>query len=277
MWIAGGPSSLAENSCKQASQTGLARSWSGPAIALRQFSDQHIAALAVMVVSAGVSIWAARRHPGRWIELYSRGLALLILAGWVGEYVADAVLSIWTARYSLPLQLTDAVSAVSILALLTRRPLFIELAYFWAFTATLQAVLTPDLGQAFPSVFYFTYFTYHVGAIVAASFLVFGCRLYPTSGAVWRVFAATLAFTAVSAAGDLLTGGNYMYLRNKPVHGSLLSLLGPWPWYIVAGAVVALAMLLVVAGLTRAVRALVDPGLLSEQRPIPAARGAAAG
>ena len=222
---------------------------------MRQFSDQHIAALTLMVLSAGACVWASRRHPGRWLLLFSRGLALLILAAWVGEYVADAVLGIWTVKYSLPLQLTDAVSAASVLALWTRRALLVELVYFWAFTASLQAVLTPDLAQRFPSVFYFTYFTYHVGAIVAASFLVFGCRLYPRPGAVWRVYPITLAFTAFAGAGDLLTGGNYMYLRDKPAHSSLLSVMGPWPWYIVSTAALGLAMLLALAALTQIFRA----------------------
>ena len=88
--------------------------------------------------------------------------------------------------------------------------------------------------------FYFTYFAYHVGAIVAASFLVFGLRIYPRPGAVWRVFVLTLAFTAVAGIGDLLSGGNYMYLRAKPAHSSLLNVMGPWPWYIAATAVVGL-------------------------------------
>jgi hypothetical integral membrane protein (TIGR02206 family) len=222
---------------------------------VRQFSDQHIVALAVMVLGSGACVTAARHHPGRWILPFSRGLALVILAAWVGEYVADVVLGTWTVKYSLPLQLTDAVSAVSILALWTRRQLLVELTYFWAFTASLQAVLTPDLAQSFPSVFYFTYFGYHVGAIVAASFLVFGCRLYPRAGAVWRVYGVTLAFAALAGAGDLLTGGNYMYLRQKPAHSSLLSLFGPWPLYLVGGAVLGLALMLIVAALTSAVRA----------------------
>ena len=209
---------------------------------------------------AGIA-WSvtARRWPRRWLGYASRGLAALILAGWVGEYVADVVLGTWSVKYTLPLQLTDAVSAVSILALWTRRRLLVELAYFWAFTASLQAVLTPDLGQSFPSIFYFTYFTYHVGAIVGGSLLVFGWRLYPRLGAVWRVYAATLAFAALAGAGDVITGGNYMYLRQKPAHSSLLSALGPWPWYIVGGAVVGLAMLLLVSGVTYSLERL-DPG-----------------
>jgi hypothetical integral membrane protein (TIGR02206 family) len=120
-------------------------------------------------------------------------------------------------------------------------------------SASLQATLTPDLAWNFPSVFYFTYFTYHVVAVVAGVGLVFGCGLYPRAGAPVRVFAATLAWAAVAGAGDLLTGGNYMYLRAKPVHGSLLSALGPWPWYLVGIAAVGLAMLAVLQSIANAV------------------------
>jgi hypothetical integral membrane protein (TIGR02206 family) len=210
---------------------------------LRQFSDLHIAALAVLAAMAAASIWVARRRSGRWLRIWTLVLALMILAGWAGEYVADAVRGVWTVKYDLPLQLTDAVSAAAVLALLTRRALLVELVYFWSLTASLQALLTPDLGQSFPSVYYFTYFGYHTGAVAAACFLVFGCRLYPRPGASLRVFALTLAFAAVAGAADLLTGGNYMYLRNKPAHNSLLNLMGPWPWYIVSTAALAVAML----------------------------------
>ena len=211
---------------------------------MAQFSDPHLAALAVLLTMAVASVWFARRNPGPWTVTFARLLALLILAGWVGEYVADVVLGTWTIEYSLPLQLTDAASAASILALWTRRVVLVEIVYFWSLTASLQAILTPDLGQDFPSVYYFTYFTYHVGAVVATCFLVLGCRIYPRNGAAWRVYKLTLAFVAVPALADVLTGGNYMYMRSKPVHGSLLTEMGPWPWYIAETAVVAAVMFL---------------------------------
>ena len=199
----------------------------------------------MLIVTASVSVWAARRHPGRWLVIWMRGLALLVLAGWIGEYVADVVLGTWTVKYDLPLQLTDAVSLVTILALWTRRQLLVELTYFWSLTASLQAILTPDLARSFPSVYYFTYFIYHVGAVVAACLLVFGCRLYPRPAAFWRVFAITLAYAALAGAADVITGGNYMYLSAKPAHNSLLNLMGAWPVYIATTAVLALAMLFV--------------------------------
>jgi hypothetical integral membrane protein (TIGR02206 family) len=221
---------------------------------VRQFSTEHVAALGVMAVAAALAIATARRGSERAVALLSRALALLILAGWIGEQVADVVEGIWSVKYTLPLQLTDVVSVVAVVALLRPRPLPVELTWFWALTATLQATLTPDLARTFPSAFYFTYFAYHVGAIVAACLLVIGERRYPRPGAAWRVFAITVAWAAVAGAADLATGGNYMYLRAKPVHSSLLSVMARWPWYIVETAVLALAMLLALQALTDLLR-----------------------
>jgi hypothetical integral membrane protein (TIGR02206 family) len=218
-----------------------------------------------MVIAALAAVSVSRHRPGRCHSVFAATLAGLIFAAWAGEYIVDAANGTWSVKYTLPLQLTDAVSAVAILALLTRRQLLIELTYFWALTASLQATLTPDLYQAYPSVYYFTYFTYHVGVIVAALFLVFGLRRYPRPRALWRVYGCTLLFAAIAAAGDLLTGGNYMYLRAKPVHNSLLSVLGPWPWYIVGAAAVGLAMLFVLTAITNGIRAAVDRDVASER------------
>jgi hypothetical integral membrane protein (TIGR02206 family) len=221
---------------------------------VRQFSIAHLAALAMLLVGAMTAVLLPRRYPGRWVRWTRLILAAVILAGWAGEYIADVVDGIWTVQYSLPLQLTDAVSLSAIVALLTERQLFIELVYFWSFSASLQAVLTPDLGSTFPSVFYVTYFAYHVGSILAACMLVFGCRRYPRPGALWRVTALTLAWAAIAGLGDVITGGNYMYLAHKPVHASLLSAMGPWPAYIASGALLALAMFAVLAWFASAVQ-----------------------
>jgi hypothetical integral membrane protein (TIGR02206 family) len=216
---------------------------------VRQFSTPHLAALAVLVVLAVGVTATARRASDRVVTIVYRTLAVAILCGWIGEYVADVAQGIWTVRYDLPLQLTDVVSVTAAFALWTRHRRAAELAYLWALSASLQATVTPDLAWDIPSVFYFTYFAYHVGAVVAGIALVFGSGLYPRPGAPLRVFAVTLAWAAVAGIGDLLTGGNYLYLRAKPVHGSLLSDLGPWPVYILAGAGVGLAMLYVLQGI----------------------------
>src|SRR6202020_1989561 len=120
----------------------------------RQFSTPHLAALAVLVLACPACLTVVRRWPGRPTTVLCRGLALLILAAWAGEYVADVLTHIWTIRYDLTLQLTDAISVTTAAALWTRRRLLAELVYMWALSASLQATITPDLGWTFPSVFY---------------------------------------------------------------------------------------------------------------------------
>lgn len=241
---------------------------------MRQFSIAHDAALAVLVLGATIAIVGPRRRTGRWVRWLAWALAAVIFAGWAGEYVADVIEGTWSVKYTLPLQLTDAVSLAAIVALLTRRQLFVELVYFWAFSASLQAVLTPDLAVTFPNVLYFTYFMYHVGSIVAACLLVFGCRRYPRRGAMWWVFGLTLVWAGVAGLGDVITGGNYGYLASKPVHNSLLNVMGPWPWYIASAAGVGLIIFLVlrwIADLAR--RHDAGAGVAGRLSPAPARTG----
>ncbi len=202
---------------------------------MRQFSPEHLAALAVMAVAIVVAVRAPRAVP-------RRGLAALILGAFLVEYAVNAFQGRWDWGFNLPLQLSDVVAVLAPVALWTGVPVLVEVVYFWGLTASLQAVLTPSLNEAFPSVFYFTYFTTHCGVVVAACLLVFGLDLRPRPGAVRRAFAATVAMAAVAGSADLLTGGDYMYLRAKPADASLLSVMGPWPVYIAAAAALALAL-----------------------------------
>lgn len=216
---------------------------------MRLFSPEHLAAIAATAVLAVLLTVFARRTPGTAL---ARALAIAILAGYAAEQVTYLVRGTWSVRVNLPLHLSDVVALVSIAALWRPRPgLATELVWFWALSASLQAVLTPDLNHTFPDVLYLTYFVTHSGAVAAACLLVIGMRLAPRPGAAWRAFGVTLAVAALAAAGCLITGGNYMFLRRKP-DGSILDAMGPWPWYIAGGAALGLALLLVLQAIARA-------------------------
>lgn len=171
-----------------------------------------------------------------------RGFAILLAALWIAEEVANGLRGTWALERRLPFELSDAAVIAAVIALWTRGPLACELTWFWGMTGSLAAVLTPDLGQGFPHFFYWSYFIRHVGIVVAAAFLVFGLGLAPRSGAVPRVYLLTGGFAALAGLASLLTGGNYMFLRERPAAPSPLDLMGPWPWYIVSGAVLALIL-----------------------------------
>ena len=219
------------------------------------WSGEHIAALVATAVVAALLVAAARRRGDAWAVPTGRALAVVILAGYAGEQLTYALRGQWSPQVNLPLHLTDAVTLASVAALW--RPasaLLVELVYFWALSASLQAVLTPDLGASPPDVLFVTYFATHSGAVAAACLLVVGSRRTPRAGAVARVYALTLAFTVMAAVATLLTGGNYMFLRRKPSHASLLDVMGPWPVYVLVAAALALLMFLALAAAARLIR-----------------------
>jgi hypothetical integral membrane protein (TIGR02206 family) len=217
------------------------------------WSAGHLAALAATALLSAALIMGARRHSPRWSARARHALAVLLLAGFAGEQLVYALRGDWSAEVNLPLQLTDAVTFVAAAALWRPLPQLVELTYFWALSASLQALLTPDLSQDAPDVLYFTYVATHGGAVAAACLLVFGEGRAPRPGAVARAYAITAAFAACAALGTIATGGNYMFLRRKPARGSLLDVMGPWPLYIVAGAALGLLLFVALAGLARAV------------------------
>lgn len=189
---------------------------------------------------------AARRWPGRQALWTARCLAVVLAVDAVTFLAQPLVDGDWTARSSLPLFLCDVASVVAAVACWWPRWRFgVELTYFWGLAGTLQAVLTPDLYVRFPHLLFFEFVVGHLGIVMAACYLVVGMRLFPRPGAVVRVFAVTAAFTAAVGPVDWLLDANYMYLAGVPGHSSLLSLLGPWPYYIVSATGVAVVLLAV--------------------------------
>ncbi len=208
-------------------------------------SPEYIVPLGMLVVIAALLCLAARRWPGRWIDAVAAIMALAIVVAELSWQPYVLAKQAWSADASLPVQLCDVGGFVAAAALLWRQLLLVEVAYFWGLGGTLQALLTPDLKDHFPSFPYLQFYVTHDLVILAALFLGIGLGLQPRPGAVRRIFLLTLAFAVLVALLDLATGGNYLYLRQVPASGSLLSLMGPWPWYIVVGAVLTLVVLAV--------------------------------
>ena len=204
---------------------------------------EHVGAIAAVVgVTAGLTV-TARVRPGRWITVVSRVLAVLIAGAEPSYWVSEVMHGTWSARYDLPLQLSNASELIAAAALWWPKPILVELTYFWGLGAVLQALATPDFSQHFPDPAFFRFYVSHGGVLAAAVFLVAGRRIFPRPGAPLRVFLITIAFTALAGLADILTNGNYMYLRVKPAAGSLLNFMGPWPWYIASGALLAIIFL----------------------------------
>ncbi|MCZ6787598.1 MAG: TIGR02206 family membrane protein [Planctomycetota bacterium] len=203
--------------------------------------DHQAALVLTLVVSAVLVLWARRRATDRGKILACRILAAILIASEVYEQTAFIASGSWTASESLPVDLCDLAAFVTVAALWTRRIGTFELAYFWGFSGTLQAILTPGVAEGFPAPDFIRFFAMHSSIIVSLLYLTLGLGLRPRRGAVWRVYGWTVVYAVVVGLIDWAVDGNYFYLCRKP-EGSLLDLLGPWPWYIFVGAGVAALM-----------------------------------
>jgi len=223
---------------------------------------EHVGALAVIAAGAAILVRAARARPGAWIRLFAAVLVVDEVSWWL--YLLGGGQPGSTLAYSLPLQLCDVAIFIAASALWTRNRLLVEVTYFWGLAGTIQALLTPDLPQHFPSYPYFQYYIAHGGVIAAALILVIGLRLQPRRLAMVQVAFITVAYAAVVGAVDAIAGANYMYLRAKPPSPTLLDVLGPWPWYILVAGLIGFALFAILDAPFRLAR---EPGQTSRTKP----------
>jgi len=205
----------------------------------------YLAAVLIALATGIALCVGARRKPGRWTVVAARLIALALVSDAISFVVSELVAGTWSPKTDLPFALCDAAVLVAAAACWWRKPRLVELTYFWGLAGTLQAVITPDLNAGFPHLVFFQYLGGHLGIVLAALYLVIGLRIAPRPGSVATTFVITLAYTAFVGLVDALSGANYMFLRRPPGNWTLLKLLGPWPWYIVSAAGVALVLLAV--------------------------------
>src|SRR5256884_4112796 len=197
-------------------------------------------ALVAIALSTALLVVAARRRPGPWLKVFAAVLVVDEVSWWLfllggGQPGSQVALS-------LPLQLCDVAIFIAAAALFARRQLVVEVTYFWGLAGTIQALLTPDLPQHFPSYPFLQYYIAHGGVVAAALVLVVGLRQHPRRLSVVGVAGVTLAYAALVGVVDAATGAHYMYLRSKPPSPTLLDVLGPWPWYILSATLIAVIL-----------------------------------
>jgi len=243
-------------------------------------STGHILAIVLTVAAVAVPVPLARLRPGRWSTAFGWTLAFLLVANELGYQVVQWRAAFdfypWAVDRSLPLYICDIAALVGAVALVWRRPLLVEITWYWALAGTLQGIFTPDHAIGFPSYDWLEFYLDHIGVVLAACWLVLGLRIHPRPRAALRVAIITVLFIALVGVVDGLTGGDYDYLHASHPPG-LLALLGPWPWYLFGATGIGLVSILVFdlpfwPERHRARRA-AQAGLAGRDRPRPVSAG----
>jgi hypothetical integral membrane protein (TIGR02206 family) len=144
----------------------------------------------------------------------------------------------------VPLELCDASLFLVVIALLTLNSLAFDLAYYFALAGASMSLLTPNLPDPSPLYLTIQYFADHGLLVTAVLYLVWSCQARPSPWSIARALLAVNVFAALVGAFDFAFHTDYMFLRAKPQAGTLLTILGPWPWYILACEPVALLLFL---------------------------------
>jgi hypothetical integral membrane protein (TIGR02206 family) len=145
----------------------------------------------------------------------------------------------------LPLHLCGLSVLLTAWVLAARSYPAYEIVYFWAWGGTLQALVTPDLDTGFPDPAFVAFFIGHGLVIVGVLYATLVYRFRPRPLSIVKSLATLLIAVAVVAPINLWLGTNYLFLSSRPEQASLMDFLGPWPWYILSLAGLALVSSLV--------------------------------
>ena len=200
------------------------------------FSPAHLLTVAVVMgVSVLLPLWVRRNCSERQGIQVAVGLGIFVVAhevvkAWIRVTVYDH-----RSADVLPFHLCSTAIMATAVLMLWRSRLAYELTYFWGFSGTLQAILTPDLEEPFPHPLYLSYFFTHGLIILGALYGTLVFRFRPSPRSMVRVYVITAIFCFVLILPlNYLIDTNYVYMRYKPAGASLLDYLGSWPWYMLS-------------------------------------------
>jgi len=201
----------------------------------QSFTLEHLGLVLGFLAACVVFALVGRSQRGTPREVtFRRGFAIVIPLLTIPMQVMQLLPGDFDASTSLPLQLCDLAWMAAIWALWTRSPFATALVYFWGLTLTVQAIVTPSLGQTFPDPRYFMFWGMHFMTVWSAVYLTFGLKVPVT----WKTYRFAVVTTAIWAVAMMivnkLSGLNYGYLNRKPSSASLLDVMGPWPVYVFA-------------------------------------------
>jgi len=212
--------------------------------AFESFSTQHFSTLFIF----GVITYAVIKK-GKVTEEPDRSHIGIVIAGLTfSTLIIDAIFKLYYGTFDiysdLPFFLCDLVAMFLPFVLLYQNRKWIGILYFWALAGTLQALITPDLEDGFPSFHFFRYFIGHAGIIIAILYTVIVQKI----DIGWQDFINAIIFAQVYLVGvhliNILMGSNYGYTMQKPPGASVLDYMGPWPWYLLAGELLMVALFL---------------------------------
>ena len=199
------------------------------------FGTKH---LIVVAFFALVILWLflGWKNPTEQGKKRFRFILIAVLLFWEGAWhLWNIWAGTWTLQEHLPLHACSIMVWAGIFMLLTNNYHIYEFVYFMGIAGALQAFLTPEAG---------IYGLWHFRAmqtlivhgtlIVTPIYLTLKEGYRPTWKSFLRVVVGMNIYMVIVFFINKALGSNYLFIMHKPPTASLLDVLGPWPWYLLA-------------------------------------------
>ncbi|SBV93112.1 conserved membrane hypothetical protein [uncultured Eubacteriales bacterium] len=198
------------------------------------FKLPHLTALGIFaLICLGIILWKEKlREPKA--DRMCRIIMFFVLASQQALYYIWSLKSGMSLVNILPLHICGFSVFLCLIALVNQDAKLFSIIYFFAFSGTLQAILTPSMdGYNFPHFRFFQFFAGHILIITVALYfkVVKGFKIKFLS--LLQAFVVLNILAAAAFAANIMSGTNYMFLLHKPDSFSLLSVLAPWPYYLI--------------------------------------------
>lgn len=210
------------------------------------FSVSHFAAVVTTIAVMVLAIQVLHRHaPRLHEERFNHRLAILILFVTVAWEFSDMMREDYSLATDLPFHLCDVTPFLLAAYLWKPRRQLFDVLYYWILAGAPLALIIPDLQVGYPSGRFIGFFITHSFPLFGMLYLVLIRDIKPSPKSyITAFFALNLYALVIAAPMNLLVGGNYVYLCRVPeVDFGPISLLPPWPWYIILLELFALVLL----------------------------------
>ncbi len=133
----------------------------------------------------------------------------------------------------LPFHLCSLSCLVVMVMLVNRSRLLFHVAYFWGLGGAGMSLLTPNVHTPFPHITFINYWVSHGLVVLGVFYMMLHYRYRPTMRALLWLIPFTTAYMLLMFPVNALLDTNFLFISEKPEADSLVSLMGPWPGYVV--------------------------------------------
>lgn len=185
--------------------------------------------------------WYSRKYLNDKHQRFIGGvLGFFVGINYLVWVVLEVIAGTFDIKLHLPFQLCRVANMLLPFVMFYKNQRVFDVVYFWGLSGVFQGLITPDITHDFPHFHFFRFWIGHNGMVIAIIYATVVYKMRPTLNSLKTAFIALNLFLILSAVVNLILDANYFWICGKPPMASLLDFMGPWPWYIFAGEMVAL-------------------------------------